>query len=251
MRTDVVVFSPERIESTLLSGERGAGPPSGAALEMAMHVLMFSVLAGARGFDKLRCDAEPNEPDGELGETAESVGSEGSAVIGADPLGEAELTEEALEHLSGGEELGSGEAAAVEEEPGVHVLYGEGIAEGAVSEAELALEVERPGLVGFGGKGLGPAGMPAAEALATGLHETLLVDNLVNGGAGRERQLGSVRFEIPADLLGAIVGEGLTDLKDCLANFGRRGPGAGVRGTGLIGQRVEAALLEASEPLRS
>jgi hypothetical protein len=108
VRTDVVVLSPERIERTLLSGEGGAGPPGGAALEMAMHVLVFSVLAGARGFDELRGDAEADEPDGELGESAKSVGSERGAVIGADPLGEAELTEEALEHLSGENELGAG-----------------------------------------------------------------------------------------------------------------------------------------------
>jgi hypothetical protein len=210
---------------------------------------VFSVLAGARGFDELRGDAEADEPDGELGESAKSVGSERGAVIGADPLGEAELTEEALEHLSGENELGSGEAAAVQEETRVHVLYGEGIAEGTISEAELALEVERPGLVGFSGKGLGAAGMPAANTLASRLHETLLVDDLVNGGAGRERQLGLVCFEIPADLLGAVVREGLTDLEDRLADFGRRGPGAGVRGTDLIGQRVEAALFEANDPL--
>ena len=43
-------------------------------------------------------DAEPEPPDGELGEIEESIGAgEGDAVVGADGSGQAAVTEESLE----------------------------------------------------------------------------------------------------------------------------------------------------------
>jgi hypothetical protein len=61
-----------------------------------MHALMAAVLLWVAGLDALDLNAEPEPPNGELGEIEEGVRTgEGNAVIGADGLagfaGDAEL----------------------------------------------------------------------------------------------------------------------------------------------------------------
>jgi hypothetical protein len=55
----------------------------------------------AGGFDELRPDPEPQPPDAELREAAKSTGGKGLAIIGADAVGEAVLTEQPAEHYLG------------------------------------------------------------------------------------------------------------------------------------------------------
>ncbi len=50
-----------------------------------MHALMAAVLLRMAGLDALDADAEPEPPDGELGEAEKRIGTgEGDAVVGAD-----------------------------------------------------------------------------------------------------------------------------------------------------------------------
>ena len=66
-----------------------------------MHALVPAILVGGGGLDELRPDPEPQPPDAELREAAKSTGGKGLAVIGADAVGEAVLTEQAAEHYLG------------------------------------------------------------------------------------------------------------------------------------------------------
>lgn len=75
----------------MLSGWRRA---SGFAFEDEMHVFMLAVLMRAGGLDELGDDAVANEPDGEPGEAAETVGCEGCAVVGSNAFGQAEFAKE-------------------------------------------------------------------------------------------------------------------------------------------------------------
>jgi hypothetical protein len=186
-----------------------------------MHVLVLAVLVRAGGLDQLGGDADPDEPDRERGEAAEGVGGEGSSIIRPDPLRETVLAEEPLEDLLCGHQRGAGEATAAEEIAGEHVLSCEGVAEHAVAQAELALVADGPDGVGLVGQGPGAAGMPATDAWAARLNETLPVDDVVDGGPGGQRELGPVVFQEPANLLGPVVGVGFADLEG--SPLGRQG----------------------------
>jgi hypothetical protein len=214
-----------------------------------MHVLVLAVLVRAGGFDELGGDAEPDEPDRERGEAAEGVGGEGRSVVGPDPLRETVLAEEPLEDLLGGHQGGAGEPTAAEEVAGEHVLSGEGVAEHAVAQAELAVVVDGPDGVGLFGQGPGAAGMPATDAWAAWLNETLPVDDVVDGGPGGKRELGPVVFEEPPDLLGPVVGVGFANLEDRLSDVWRCGPGAALWRSATVLEPGAAILLEAIEPL--
>jgi len=62
-----------------------------------MHALMASVLLRMARLDALDLDAEPEPPNGELGEVEEGIRTgEWNAVIGADGFGQAELLESGL-----------------------------------------------------------------------------------------------------------------------------------------------------------
>jgi hypothetical protein len=136
----------EAVEGVLLGAE-------GVLLEVSVHAFVPGVLLGLTGLDELGSDAEPDPPDGELGEASEGGGGEGMTVVGADALGEAELAEEVAEAANGGLKIEAEHAAALEEEAGVAVLNGERKAEATVAGAKLALEVGAPGGVGLLGKG--------------------------------------------------------------------------------------------------
>ena len=59
---------------------------------------MASVLLGMAWFDAFDGDAEPEPPDGELGEVIEAVGAgKRQAIVGPDGLWQAALLEEAQE----------------------------------------------------------------------------------------------------------------------------------------------------------
>ena len=62
-----------------------------------MHALVLAVLMGRGGLDKLGKNTELYEPDAKPREPAQSVGSEGCAVVGSDPLREPVPPEEPRE----------------------------------------------------------------------------------------------------------------------------------------------------------
>jgi hypothetical protein len=169
--------------------------------------------------------------------------------IRPDPLRETILAKEPLEDLLCGHQRGAGEATAAEEIAGEHVLSGEGVAEHAVAQAELALVIDGPDGIGLLGQGPWPTGVPATHTSAAWLNETLPIDDVVDGGPGGQRELGPVVFEEPADLLGPVVGIGFADLKDRLSDVRRCGPGAAPRRAASILEPGAAVLLEALEPL--
>ena len=133
-----------------------------------------------------------------------------------DTPGQAQLPEEPGEDGEDADGLHVGAAAAVENEAGVHVLDGEGIAELAVTSGKLPLEVRRPGVVGVSREGVGTAGVPAPEAFAPLGDEVVAKEDVVDRGAGRQGQPGPIPLEVPDDLLGAVVVVGMTDVENGL-----------------------------------
>jgi len=115
-----------------------------------MHTLMTPVLLGVSGFDQFRIDAETDPPDREPRQAAERGGREGHAVVGSDDPREAEFLEEAREDGPGIQVGGGAEPLAAQEKTAEAIHNGQRITIEAVSSAELALEVGRPDLVGFG-----------------------------------------------------------------------------------------------------
>jgi len=162
---DVVVLGAEGIESPLLAAEVRAGWPGGLSLEDEVHVLVLAVLLGTSGLDELRLDPELDEPNREAREPPEGVGGEGGSVVGTDAVWQAEFLEEPGEDGKDTNGPGVGPAAAVEDETGVHVLDGEGIAELPVTGGKLSFEVRGPGVIGLGREDVWSAWMPATKAL--------------------------------------------------------------------------------------
>lgn len=84
----MIEFMNEVVEAGLLLQAVHAGRPSGLGLQGEVHALVASVLRWLAGPDALNRNAEPEPPDGELGEIEETVGGgEGQAVVGADGVG--------------------------------------------------------------------------------------------------------------------------------------------------------------------
>jgi hypothetical protein len=97
-----VELSDEVIEAGLLLEAIGAWRADGLLLEGQVHALMAPVLLRSTWLDALNIDAEPQPPDGELGEVEQGVwASEGNAVIGADGIGQAALAEQPIEGRGG------------------------------------------------------------------------------------------------------------------------------------------------------
>lgn len=145
MRAFGVEFAPEGIEAVLLLQAVHAGRPCGLLLQGQVHAFVAAVLLGVSWLDALDGDAEPEPPDGELGEVEEPVGAaEGHAIIGPDGERQAALLEELLEGRDGEVLPGRVERLAEQEEARGVVGDGERVAVAAVAELELAFEVGAP-----------------------------------------------------------------------------------------------------------
>jgi len=83
----LVELESEVVELALLSAVIGGGRLGGFGLERSMHAFVSAVLLRFAGLDTLREDAKSYPPGGELGESAQGVGGEGRAVVGADAVG--------------------------------------------------------------------------------------------------------------------------------------------------------------------
>jgi hypothetical protein len=78
-----VELFPEGVEAVLLLQAVHARRTDGFLLERAMHALVAAVLLRRARLDAFDLDAEPQPPDGKLGEGEERVGAaEGDAVVG-------------------------------------------------------------------------------------------------------------------------------------------------------------------------
>ena len=221
-------------------------------LESEVHALVASVLLRVAWLDALDGDAEAEPPDREPGEVEEGIGAgEGDAVVGADGLWQSALTKEAVE---GGEcEVlpGGLEGFAEQQEAGGLVGDGEGIAVAAVAEAELALEVYAPQVVGGSCRGEGGAGGVVALA-ALALDETVAIEDGVDGALGRQTHMAveAADEELP-DLAGAPVRLVAFEGDDQAFDLGRELIGIAHRPPGSVGEGLKAVLLVAIEDIVS
>src|SRR2546421_1032798 len=113
------------IKASLLCRERPSRGPRGLCFERAMHPLVPAVLLGMGGLDQLGMNAEADPPHRERRESAEGTGSKRRAVIGANPLGQAEATKEPLEYRPTRFARRLEETAAAEQKARGGVLDGE------------------------------------------------------------------------------------------------------------------------------
>jgi len=124
VRTNDVVLRDGLVEGELLGGEVGAGREGGTSLEGEVEASVATVEVGAAREDEFGADAEADPPGVKSGEAADGLGGEWGAVVGADGLREAELTEDPLEDRLSEAVLGGGEALAGEAEAGEAVEDG-------------------------------------------------------------------------------------------------------------------------------
>jgi hypothetical protein len=112
------VLLAQGAEFGLLGTQAVCRRTSGLCFYGAVLALPASVRQGLTGLDELREDTAPDPPSGRRWETGEEVGGDGTAVIGADPLGQAKLLKGKGEdrfcagNSRGMESLPGGEAAA-------------------------------------------------------------------------------------------------------------------------------------------
>src|SRR3954470_15835568 len=145
----LVEFLDEVVELGLLLKDIGSSGPGGLLFEGQMHAFMTAVLLGMAGLDALDADAQPQPPDGKLGEVEEAVGgSEGDAIVGANGPWQATLLEEALK---GSKRRHFGirfHGLAQQQKAGGMIGDGERVAVAPVGEHELSLIVGAPEIVG-------------------------------------------------------------------------------------------------------
>lgn len=104
-----------------------------------MHTLVAAVLLRLAGFDALDRDAEPEPPDGELGEVEQSIRTgEGNAVVRSDGGWQAALDKQLLERGKCEVFAGRLEGFAQQQEARSVISDGEWIAITPVAEFELA-----------------------------------------------------------------------------------------------------------------
>jgi hypothetical protein len=144
-----------------------------------------SVLLGLAGLDELGVDAELDEPDGKGGETGKGAGGEGDTVVGADAIRQPVLLKKHCEVLLGPLEGDGWVGIDAEEKPRSEIADREWEAVLTVLEAELALVVGRPDVVGAVRNGLGAAWVGAAEA-ALGAGQALASQDAADGGGRGE-----------------------------------------------------------------
>jgi hypothetical protein len=236
---------PKGIERPLLGAKSRPGRESGVFLQGAVHALVPAILLRFAGLGELGGNAERDPPDGQTGETTQSIGGKGSSVVGADPVREAVFAEEMLEAAACELRIDALEAAALEEKSGVGILDGEGIAEGPIAGPELAFEVGGPGGIGrIHGIGRRP-GMGATPTRLAGGDEVVLNQDAMDGIDG------GCDFELilqDAPDLRRSPAVAAANLKDAL-DYGLGGQvRAGVRPVGAILEPGEALLLIALDP---
>jgi hypothetical protein len=183
VRANGVVLRDEVVEDELLGGEVGAGREGSTSLEGEVEALVAAVEVGTTREDELRADAKADPPNVKAGEAADGLGGEGGAVIGADGIGQSELTKDSLKDRLSEAVLGGGEALAGEAEAGEAVKDGEGETVVAIEGLELALEVGGPYSVGARRQGRAEARV-AWVAAATAARQAVASQDLASRACG-------------------------------------------------------------------
>ena len=143
-----IELADEGIEARLLLQGVDAGRPCGLRLEGEVHALMAAVLLRMAGLDALDGDAEPEPPDGELGEVEQSIGTgEGNAVVDRMADGRPRSTNSCSKAVKCEVFAGGFKGFAQQQEARRVIGDGQWIAVAAVAELELALEVGAPQVV--------------------------------------------------------------------------------------------------------
>ena len=185
VRALVVELLAEAVEAPLLLQAVLRRRPGGRFLQREVHALVGTVLLRAPRLDALDADAEPEPPKRERGEAVEPVrGGERHPIVGADRRGQAALLEQAVER--GDDRILARRLQRLAHQQIARDLIGDGerIAPAAVAEAELALEVGAPQIVGRHGLRQGRAG-GARPPGAGVLDQAVAVEHGVDGRARR------------------------------------------------------------------
>ena len=99
MRALQVVFDPESIEGALLRLAGVPGRRSCLALQGQVHPFVTAILLRLSRVDSFDANAQANQPDRKLAQTAQSCRGEWRPVIAADRFRQPKLAERRLEHL--------------------------------------------------------------------------------------------------------------------------------------------------------
>jgi len=148
-----------------------------------MHAFMATVLLGFAGFDEFRKDTEADPPGGELGEPGERGGGEGSAVVGADSLGQTIFVEEPGKDGLGTNGGGRVKRLAAEEIAAESIGNCKWEAIQSIAGFELSFEVSRPEIVGCEDGAGGLSGMTDTSAAAGFWYHAMTLQNVADGSA--------------------------------------------------------------------
>jgi hypothetical protein len=153
----LVVLETKAIEGPLLSFARARRWTGSGEFEGEVPTLVPAILLRFAWLDALVSNAEFEPPGGELGEASGGLGSEGRAIVRTDGVGQAKGLKESKQsplHTFG---ASVGESDAAEQEATVGIHDGERVT-AALTDEEVALEVDAPGSVGVRGVGQGVGG---------------------------------------------------------------------------------------------
>jgi hypothetical protein len=176
VRAIVVVLGDEGVELALLGPEAGGGRSGGGLLEGFVKALVAAVLLGMAREDEFGIDADPDPPDVKPREPVDGLGGEGGAIVAADDVREAELSEGTLKQGLDELVLGGRQADAGQAVPGEAVDEGERVTPLAVEGLELAFEIGSPDGVGVGHRGLAKARVARMGATTPGLDEAMALE---------------------------------------------------------------------------
>ncbi len=244
----VVVHVAEPVELPLLRAEVGGRRTSRVLLQRLVHALVRAVLLRARGVDALLRDAELQPPGVELAQTVDTGRREGSAVVGADGIGQTELTEQALEGWPCPFRPHRVQTPALEQEAAVVVDDRQRVAVHAVARPELPLEVRCPYLVGGRGRERHRARVFPARTTPLRPHQAVALQNVEDGAARRQLEpwVASLQHAPQFARTPAVLAPGR---QDQLHHGVRRRVRAARRGAATLAQTCDAVRLEALHPL--
>lgn len=150
-----------------------------------MHAFVAAVLLRLARLDALDVDAEPEPPDRQPRQVEQSVRTrEGSAVVGSDRPGQAELLEDALEHGEGVSLLRRVQRFTSQEIAASKIGDRQWIAVALVGEHELALVIGAPQIVDLARLGEWRSDSPVASSLSV-LDQAVAVEDRVHGRDSR------------------------------------------------------------------
>jgi hypothetical protein len=208
---------------------------------------MPAVLLGLTGLDKIGSDPEIEPPRRELGESSDRDGGrERSPVVGSDSVGEAVAPEEPKKRGFAALQGRGGESPAIQKEPAVGVLHGEGVAELSVARPELTLEVRGPEVVGSVGLERRGSRLLQPSSGFPGSDQVMPLQDPIDGG--HRRGPPELLLEECAQL-GSAPPSATPQLDDALLDFGWDPVRAISGSVGSISQSLQALGSVSIQPL--